>query len=836
MSIKGRLLLIILFTGLFATLAIFSLQQVSKGALFHQLNTLHLKYTIELKDELRNSEEIPDLTAIENIIKLIRQQPIETLNNINAFDTFIMTLIGTESAIQFSKDDINVANQSLNSIEKYKDSQKTLTALHSELIEAGNLFGQNSSGFEIAISKTVQFITTASSYSVIALAIVVIFAITRMAQGISKTVKRRELAEKAQYESETRFRTIFENAGDAIYIHDRYGKILDINQVAVDQLGYTRDKLLSMSVAQLDVAVDFDNLRETWDLGEGKPEQFPMTLETAHRCKDGSKLPIEVRISLLSTGQDPRLIAMVRDISARKLVEAKLNEKMRELDFQKAALDEHAIVSISDTNGNITYANDKFCDISGFSREELIYQNHRILKSNEHKSEFYEDLWKTIANGKPWHGEIKNFRKNGESYWVKATIVPFLDEQGKPFQYVAIRTDITEQRESEYALLDAKDIADKANQAKSEFLSSMSHELRTPLNSIIGFSQLLLSSRKETVSERQRVQIGNIHKAGGHLLDLINEILDLSSVESGKVSLSIEKVDFYTIAQDCLTFVESTAYENNITVELQRNSDKEPKLKVDNVRCKQIIINLLSNAIKYNRPNGNVWLHGHNTGNGLFRINIVDTGFGIPEEKQAELFMPFNRLGAEHSNVEGTGVGLFLTKKIVEQMGGKIGFSSIEGSSSTFWVELPLFSVKDQSQVIEGDQLTAVCQAAPIKMETKILYVEDNQANIDLMENIVSEYNNLSLISIKRAELCFTMACEEKPDIIVLDLNLPGMSGFDALAQLKLNEETSKIPTIALSADALEDTIKKVERVGFNKYLSKPINVNEFIATINGLR
>lgn len=310
-----------------------------------------------------------------------------------------------------------------------------------------------------------------------------------------------EQAIAALSESEKRFRAMVENAGDAIYIHDRYGAICEVNQVACAQTGYGRDELVTMSVAQLDAAIDFEKLRDTWDLGEADPANYPMNLEMAHRRKDGTVFPIEVRISLLPDEGGYLFVAMVRDITDRKQVEHELSTKVRELDFQKAALDQHAIVSIADVKGAITYVNDKFCTISGYAREELLGQNHRIVKSGDHPIAFYQDLWHTLANGKTWRGVIKNLKKGGGYYWVDASIVPFLGEDGKPFQYVAIRTDITER-------LRAQGEAEAANRAKSDFLSCMSHELRTPLNAICGFSQLLETDTKNPLTEQQLMMVG----------------------------------------------------------------------------------------------------------------------------------------------------------------------------------------------------------------------------------------------------------------------------------------------------------------------------------------
>ena len=440
--------------------------------------------------------------------------------------------------------------------------------------------------------------------------------------GTVRDVTARRESENAMRASERRFRSMVENAGDAIYIHDRYGMIRDINQVACEQTGYTRDELLSLSGSQLDAVIAFDTLHETWDLGEADPANYPITLESAHRRKDGTVFPMEVRISLLPDDDGYLFVAMVRDISERKNAE-------RELEFQKSALDEHAIVSIADVAGNIIYINDKFCHISGYSRDELLGKNHRIVKSDEHPPEFYEDLWGTISSGKPWRGEIRNLKKGGGDYWVDATIVPFLNDKGIPFQYVAIRTDVTDR-------VRARQEAEDANKAKSEFLSSMSHELRTPLNAICGFSQLLETDRKNPLTEKQVAMVNQISKGGQHLLSLINDILDLAKIEAGKLSISIESVQPGAILTDALDLVTDMAERRNVRVARERSVDcagctSPCAIMTDQNRFRQVLLNLLSNAVKYNRDGGEVALTCR-CADGLMRFTVARS-----EEHTSEL-------------------------------------------------------------------------------------------------------------------------------------------------------------------------------------------------------
>jgi PAS domain S-box-containing protein len=503
----------------------------------------------------------------------------------------------------------------------------------------------------------------------------------------------------------------------------------------------------------------------------------------------------------------------------------RLSESKSELDFQKATLDEHAIVSIADVRGNISYVNDKFCNISGYSREELLGQNHRMVKSDEHSPEFYGELWRTIANGDVWNGEIKNIKKGGQFYWVDATIVPFLNEQGKPFQYVAIRTDITDR-------VKAKEEADHANRAKSEFLSSMSHELRTPLNAILGFAQVLNFDPQAPLSSDQKSSVDQIVKGGKHLLVLINDILDLSQIEAGEVSLSLEDVSAKAIIDDCLILIETTALHRGIEITLGEGFATEPGVHTDYTRLKQSLLNLMSNAVKYNRVNGKVTVDCQETKTGMLRISVTDTGEGIPENMLEELFQPFNRLGAENTEVEGTGIGLVITKQLVEAMGGLIGVDSQVGVGTTFWIEVPLRKIEPTDTCAHKAQDLIESGKLLPNVSGIVLYVEDNPANLQLMEVIIGHVEGLTMISAHNAELGIELAKSKNPNMIVMDINLPGMNGFAALKILKDMEETRDIPVIALSANAMENDIRKGMKSGFQRYLTKPIDVEEVVAAI----
>lgn len=381
-----------------------------------------------------------------------------------------------------------------------------------------------------------------------------------------------------------------------------------------------------------------------------------------------------------------------------------LQDTLRESEYRLITLDQHAIVCMADKEGNITLVNEHFLNISGYKEQELIGKNLRTVISMKHPKVFREEMWNTVSHGKIWNGHICNGAKDGSEYWIEVTIVPFLNENGLPYKYVSVGTDITKIKKaeedahtSEVALMKAKDEAEIANQAKSKFLSSMSHELRTPMNAISGFAQLLLMDSSNIFDEVQKENIKEIIKASNHLLELINEILELSKIESGQVKISMEAVNYSEVAVESISLINTLAKDKGITlifilhgerISFKNLINSDVNIFVDRLRFKQVLLNLLSNAIKYNNKKGSITISGEKINNN-FRISVIDTGIGISEENQNDLFKSFNRLGKENSGIEGTGIGLVITRNLIELMGGEIGVESKLGKGTTFWIEFP---------------------------------------------------------------------------------------------------------------------------------------------------
>lgn len=365
----------------------------------------------------------------------------------------------------------------------------------------------------------------------------------------------------------------------------------------------------------------------------------------------------------------------------------------------------------------------------------------------------------------------------------------------------------------------------QASRAKSEFLSSMSHELRTPMNSIIGFSQLLLGNRRQPLPERQAGQVAQILKSGQHLLTLINDILDLARIEAGGLAFSIEPVEIAAVVEESVGTVSALAGERRIEIQLPLPSASRPRVMADFTRSKQVLINFLSNAIKYNRAGGRVEVAWGGGDEGRLRIEVRDTGIGVPAERLGELFQPFNRIGAEHSVIEGAGVGLALTKQLVEKMSGRVGVVSTEGQGSCFWFELPLAAEEalhgGPGEPAAGAAAREGGEAGP---RGRVLYVEDNPANQRLMSDIFEDLDACTLSLAHEAALGIELARAEPPALILMDINLPGIDGYAALAILKADPATRHIPVVALSANAMPADVERGLAAGFADYLVKPLD------------
>ena len=499
--------------------------------------------------------------------------------------------------------------------------------------------------------------------------------------------------------------------------------------------------------------------------------------------------------------------------------------------------------------GLIKEANLTAASLFGIARGALIKQpiSRRILK--EDQDIYYLHHKNLVEKGETPPFDLRMLNEKGVSFWVRITTTLGRDIKGESEVRVVL-ADITEQKQTEIRNAQLQQnleernreldrirvVADKANQAKSDFLSSMSHELRTPLHAILGFIQLLASGSPPPTSE-QTQSIDQVSKAGWHLLELINEILDLAVIESGKITLSIEPVSVAELITECEEMMLPLAQQRGINIEISPENILTYVL-ADLVRVKQILINLLSNAIKYNVSGGQVAIICSEVTLGRLRISVNDTGGGLTPAEISQLFQPFNRLGREEGDEGGTGIGLVVCKRLIELIGGAIGVESVPNKGSSFWIELETVTQTDYAALTANSEELKTHPDAYIdcsiqkKLHT-LLYVEDNLANLKLIEAIMARRPEIILVSAPNGLKGVEMATELVPDIILMDIDLPDINGKEALYILSKNPATSHIPVIALSANAMPNDIEVGLKAGFRHYLTKPIKIKEFMESID---
>ena len=536
-----------------------------------------------------------------------------------------------------------------------------------------------------------------------------------------------------------------------------------------------------------------------------------------------------------------KLVRRETEATAREQGEAeqkKLDQRLRDQQFYTRSLIESNIDALMTTDplGIITDVNKQMEALTGCTRDELIGAPSKNYFTDPERAEAAIKL--VLRGKKVTDYELTARARDGKKTEVSYNATTFYDRDRTLQGVLAIARDVTERKRNEQALQEtntelasAKSAAEEANLAKSDFLSSMSHELRSPLNAILGFAQLMeLASPLPTDSQKE--SIAQILQAGWHLLKLINEILDLSVIESGKVSLSTESVSLAEVMSECQAMMEPQAQQLGIGMTFPR-FDNPFFVSADRTRLKQIVINLLSNAIKYNKEQGTVVVDCATSAPGLTRISVKDSGAGLSPEKLAQLFQPFNRLGQEAGGVAGTGIGLVVTKRLAELMGGVLGVESTAGEGSVFWCEL--ISCAAPELVVESGEAATV-DRPPVPAGARprtLLYVEDNPANMKLVEQLIARRPDMRLLTAVNGTLGIEVARTAQPTVILMDINLPGISGVEALKVLRGDPATAHIPVVALSANAMPRDIEMGLDAGFFRYLTKPIKIKEFMDTLN---
>lgn len=612
------------------------------------------------------------------------------------------------------------------------------------------------------------------------------------------------------------YQTFFNSIEEFLIVLDEEGMIVHANDTVYRRLGYTPDDLANKSIL---------DLRPPERRVEAAELFCKIAKDEVHFCaipyisKSGIHIPVETHINKGTWDGQSRFFCVSKDISQIRLSEEK---------FASAFHSNSAMMAIASLiTGKFVDVNDTFLSMLGFEREEVIGHSSAELRifSNEEQRNMMQQRFRTEGQVNEMEFEMSSKQGELKTGLLSAKAIFIGDERCM----LTVVIDISERKKAESLLQEARMAADVANRAKSEFLSRMSHELRTPMNSILGFAQLLEMGE---LNPGQKKGVNHILKSGKHLLDLINEILDISRIESGRLSLTIEPVQVGSVIHEMMDIIKPQASQRNIRVYIADSPENERFVRSDRQRLKQILLNLLNNAIKYNHDAGSVQINTTMRPNNLLRISVKDTGIGIQAEFIPKLFTPFERIGADKTNTEGTGLGLSVVKKIIEVMEGNYGVESTLGQGSTFWIELPVMDCPAGEFMHAGD----LSRGNPDQLEKKglILYIEDNLSNIELVEHILrSKREGITLLTNSQGSNTAMLAQRHRPDLILLDLNLPDMHGSEVLEELQGNAATSSIPVIVISADAMPQQIDRLLANGAKDYLTKPLDIQEFLQRID---
>jgi PAS domain S-box-containing protein len=616
--------------------------------------------------------------------------------------------------------------------------------------------------------------------------------------------------------AKNRAESIVKSIADAFFQLDEDCKFTYINDPALQLLKHSSSELRGQNIWQ-EFPVLSDNAferqcRKVMEHGE------PVTFEHFYG-------PLDAWLEFHVYPCDEGLSVYFHDITSTKQDQ----ERLRLLESVVVRANDTVIITeaypMSEPGPRILYVNAAFCQLTGYTSEEVLGRSPRFLQGAETERDQLDLLHDALEAKQSMAIEVLNYRKNGTTYWAEMSLAPVVDMQGHTTHWISIQRDVTERRRSQQVLQDAKREAERANLAKSEFLSRMSHELRTPLNAILGFGQLLKDSDlvPDDVESAEHIVV-----AGRHLLGLINEVLDIAQIESGRTSLHLEQVSVSGICQEAVALLRGKIAESGLTL-IDESQVSSAYVAADRKHLKQILVNLLSNATKYNRAGASIRVMCEAREEGRLRICVLDEGMGIAPEDFERLFTPFERLGAQASGIEGLGIGLALSRRLADQMGGTLGVDSAVGVGSSFWIELPLAREPEYQSANEFDGLSREeREGLTIPDRRRVLYVEDNLSNLQLVQRVLSRRDDIELISAMHARDGLKLAQQKLPDLILLDLHLPEVNGEEVLRLLQSDERTRPIPVIIVSADIIAGQVDRMLQMGATAYLAKPFSVREF--------
>jgi PAS domain S-box-containing protein len=595
--------------------------------------------------------------------------------------------------------------------------------------------------------------------------------------------------------------------------------------------------VFGLSPAQL--LADGDLLQSMTDPGDYSPNERTLlrdkerTLSLYHRTRRYFLPAGEVRwVETYAQPQrleDGRVIwtGISIDVTGQRKLESELDETRDRLSAILSSV-EDVIFSLTLDSSRTIFVSDAANRVLGYPPSQYLEDPDRFYKSVHPEDQAALEVgFRNIDEHNSLDIEVRYLHPNGRTCWLRVRAHIAFSEEGKPLRIDGITTDVTQRKHSEFELDQARAEAVQANAAKSEFLSRMSHELRTPMNAILGFAQLL---EIERLTDRQSESVQHILRAGRHLLELVNEVLDIARIESGTLALSLEPVELSRLVSECVALVRPLANARSITFERETGIDPELHVLADRQRLRQVFLNLLSNAIKYSPVGGTVTVREASR-QGKAVVEVEDKGNGLTPGQIERLFIPFDRLGAETSGIEGTGLGLPLAKRLLESMGGALGLRSIPGQGSLFWAELQQTESNASAVQVEEPH-----EAKPLdygKSIREVLLIEDNLSNVRLIEEIVYTIPKTSIISAMQGRLGLALAREHPPSVILLDMNLPDVHGLELLSQIRAEKALVNIPVIVLSADATDRQVERALEGGATSYLTKPFNVREFMAVLN---
>ena len=612
----------------------------------------------------------------------------------------------------------------------------------------------------------------------------------------------------------------FWTSTDLMSILDSDGTWKVVNSAWPNSMGWTLEDLQNGPFIDLihpdDVAA---TLRE-FDRLVSLPDATLVEFRNRQRRRDGEYRWIEWSCQ----GRNGMVFSAGRDITAQVENQSALAAS---LETKRAILDAvvDSIITVDD-NFLVLDVSPGTDRIYGVSKVDRVGQNSLTIVYSDDRIHVASELHRLFKGG---DGNLTSYRFRAEHVDGRMLTIEtrgrlIRDANGDAPRAVLVSRDVTESVADEMSLKDAKEAAERANKAKSEFMSRMSHELRTPLNSVLGFAQIL---EMELTSPDELEMVGLIHHSGKYLLELINEVLDISRIEAGHISVMNEPVALRELENECVELVAPQANELGITINSRSSYDVQ--VLADQQRLKQVLLNLLSNAIKYNRPDGTVTLNCTQEG-GRVRLSVTDTGPGINPELRERLFTPFDRLDAESSGIEGTGLGLALSKGLTEAIGGTLGVDSVVGQGSTFWIELP---VAEHAKTLSSRARPSLVRQAKSFPTITVLYIEDDVANVQLVERLLLQRPSIRLITALRGVLGVDLAQQYEPSLILLDVHLTDIHGYDVLERLRGDSRTIDIPVVVLSADATTWQQRRFKNAGVDDYLTKPLDLQHLLDVID---